>query len=112
MEGSAMSVKHVMIGAAVLAVFAASAAQAQQANPAAQLYTANCAVCHGATGTPAAGMVRSMGAMPDFATVTAPADSVWVRAITAGKGKMPAMGGRLTPAQVHSLVAYLRTLKK
>jgi mono/diheme cytochrome c family protein len=107
-----MSVKHVMVGAAVLVVFAASAAQAQQANPAAQLYTANCAVCHGATGTPAAGMVRSMGAMPDFATVAAPADSVWVRAITTGKGKMPAMGGRLTPAQVRSLVAYLHTLKK
>ena len=110
-----MKIGRMMVGAAVLVVFAAGAAQAQQApapNPAAQLYTANCAVCHGATGTPAAGMVRSMGAMPDFAKVTAPADSVWVRAITAGKGKMPAMGGRLTPAQVHSLVAYLRTLKK
>lgn len=107
-----MSVKHVMVGAAALVVFAASAAQAQQAHPAAQLYTANCAVCHGAAGTPAAGMVRSMGAMPDFATVAAPADSVWVRAITAGKGKMPAMGGRLQPAQIRAVVAYLRTLKK
>lgn len=107
-----MNAKHVLVGAAVLLVMAASAAQAQQANPAAALYASNCAVCHGAAGTPAAGMVRSMGAMPDFATVAAPADSVWVRAITAGKGKMPAMGGRLTPAQVRSLVAYLRTLKK
>ncbi|MGD0484694.1 MAG: cytochrome c [Gemmatimonadales bacterium] len=111
-----MSVKHVMVGAAVLVVMGAGALSAQQpaaaAQTPAQLYTANCAVCHGATGTPAAGMVRSMGAMPDFATVVAPADSVWVRAITAGKGKMPAMGGRLTPAQVHSLVTYLRTLKK
>jgi mono/diheme cytochrome c family protein len=106
-----MSVKHVMVGAAVLVVFAASAAQAQQPT-AAQLYTTNCAVCHGAAGTPAAGMVHSMGAMPDFATITAPADSVWVRAITSGKGKMPAMGGRLTPAQVHAVVTYLRSLKK
>ena len=107
-----MSVKHVMVGAAVLVVFAASAAQAQQAATPAQLYATNCAVCHGTAGTPAAGMVRSMGAMPDFATITAPADSVWVRAITAGKGKMPAMGSRLQPAQIRSLVAYLRTLKK
>lgn len=107
-----MSVKHVMIGAAVLVVFAASAAQAQQAPTPAQLYATNCLMCHGATGTPSAGMVRSMGAMPDFATIVAPADSVWVRAITAGKGKMTAMGGRLTPAQVRSLVAYLHTLKK
>jgi mono/diheme cytochrome c family protein len=107
-----MNVKHVLVGAVVMLVVGASAAHAQQANPAAQLYTANCAVCHGAAGTPAAGMVRSMGAMPDFATVTAPADSVWAHAITAGKGKMPAMGGRLNPAQVRSLVAYLRSLKK
>ncbi len=97
---------------ALVLVAAAGTAQAQQANPAAQLYTTNCAVCHGATGTPAAGMVRSMGAMPDFATVAAPADSVWVRAITTGKGKMPAFGSRLQPAQIRSLVAYLRTLKK
>jgi len=107
-----MRLRNVMIAAAVLVVAAASAAQAQQANPAAQLYAQNCAVCHGATGTPAAGMVRSMGAMPDFATVAAPADSVWIHAITAGKGKMPAMGGRLQPAQVRALVAYLRSLKK
>jgi mono/diheme cytochrome c family protein len=106
-----MKLKYGLVAAVVL-VAAAETAQAQQANPAAQLYTANCAVCHGTAGTPAPGMVRSMGAMPDFATVTAPADSVWVHAITAGKGKMPALGGRLTPAQVRSLVAYLHTLKR
>lgn len=106
-----MKLKYGMV-AAIVMVVAAGTAQAQQPNPAAQLYTANCAVCHGTAGTPAPGMARSMGAMPDFATVTAPADSVWVHAITAGKGKMPAMGGRLTPAQVRSLVAYLHTLKK
>jgi mono/diheme cytochrome c family protein len=105
-----MNAKHVLAGAVVLLVVSASAARAQ--NPAAALYASNCAMCHGAAGTPAAGMVRSMGAMPDFATVTAPADSVWVHAITAGKGKMPAFGARLQPAQVRSLVAYLRTLKK
>ena len=106
-----MKLEHVVV-AAVVMVMAAGTAQAQQANPAAQLYAANCQACHGTTGTPAAGMVRMMGAMPDFATVTAPADSVWVHAITAGKGKMPAFGSRLQPAQVRSLVAYLRSLKK
>ena len=107
-----MKLGHVVVAAAVLVVMAAGTAQAQQANPSAQLYTQHCAACHGATGTPAAGMVRAMGAMPDFATVTAPADSVWVHAITAGKGKMPAFGSRLQPAQVRALVAYLHTLKK
>ncbi len=107
-----MKLEHVVVATVVLVAALAGTAQAQQPNPAAQLYTANCAVCHGPAGTPAAGMVHAMGAMPDFATVTAPADSVWVHAITAGKGKMPAMGSRLTPAQIRSLVAYLHTLKK
>lgn len=107
-----MKLGHVVAAAAVLVVVAAGTAQAQQANPTAQLYTQNCAGCHGATGTPAAGMVRMMGAMPDFATVTAPADSVWVHAVTAGKGKMPAFGSRLQPAQIRALVAYVRSLKK
>jgi mono/diheme cytochrome c family protein len=57
-------------------------------------------------------MVRMMGAMPNFATLRAPADSVWVRSITSGKGKMPAYGGRLNPAQVRAMVAYLKRLKK
>jgi len=105
-----MSAKHVLVGAVVLLVVSASAARAQ--NPAAAQYASACAMCHGAAGTPAAGMVRSLGAMPDFATVTAPADSVWVHAITAGKGKMPAFGTRMQPAQVRAMVAYLRTLKK
>jgi mono/diheme cytochrome c family protein len=102
-----MYAKHVL--AAVALVFVASAAQAQTP---AQTYTSTCAACHGPTGTPAAGMVRAMGAMPDFATLRAPADSVWIRSITSGKGKMPAYGGRLNPAQIRAMVSYVKTLKK
>jgi len=108
-----MNRKHVMAAAAVAILAGARALPAQtSAQTPGQTYTATCAACHGPAGAPSAEMVRMMGAMPDFATRRAPADSIWVRSITAGKGRMPAYGGRLNPAQVRAMVAYLRTLKK
>jgi mono/diheme cytochrome c family protein len=107
-----MNGRHVMAAVALIVLAGATALQAQTpAQTPAQTYTSTCAGCHGATGTPSEAMVRAMGAMPNFATIHAPADAVWVRAITAGNGKMPAFGGRLTPAQVRAMVTYLKTLK-
>jgi mono/diheme cytochrome c family protein len=107
--------KLVFLGAAVLCVAVASVASAQQpaggAQTPAQVFAANCASCHGATGTPNAAMARSMG-IPDFATIAASPDSVFVRAITSGKGRMPAYGTRLQPAQVRALVAYVKSLRQ
>jgi mono/diheme cytochrome c family protein len=108
-----MNARHVMAAVALIVLAGASALQAQTPAPTpAQTFTTTCAACHGPAGTPNPGMVRAMGAMPDFATLRAPADSVWVRSITSGKGKMPAYGSRLNPAQVRAMVAYLKTLKK
>jgi mono/diheme cytochrome c family protein len=104
-----MNRKHMLAAAVVMLVAGASALQAQTP---AQTFSTTCAACHGPAGTPSAAMVRAMGAMPDFATIHAPADSVWVRSITSGKGKMPAYGSRLNPAQVRAVVAYLKSLKK
>ena len=73
-------------------------------------YKAKCAACHGATGTPSAGMAK-MGVKP----VSDPA----IKALTAaqaadavkkGKGKMHAVAG-LTDAQIKDVVAYYRGLK-
>lgn len=110
-----MNRKLVLVGAAVMLVAAAGSLAAQQpaagAQTPAQVYAANCAGCHGATGTPNAAMARSMG-IPDFATATAPADSVWVRAITSGKGRMPAYGTRLQAAQIRAQVTFIKTLHR
>jgi mono/diheme cytochrome c family protein len=97
------------------ATLAASALAAQTPAPdAAQLWTRNCASCHGATGAPNPAMVRSMGAIPDFSnprTMAALADSTLVNAISSGKGRtMPAYRTRLTPEQIRALVAYMRSL--
>jgi mono/diheme cytochrome c family protein len=39
-------------------------------------------------------------------------DAELVKWITDGKGKMPAYKGKLTPAEIDALVAFIRTLKK
>ena len=73
-------------------------------------YKAKCATCHGATGTPSAGMAK-MGVKPvsdpavkglSVAEVTA--------AVKSGKGKMKPVAC-LTDAQVKDVVAYFKTLK-
>ena len=108
-----MNRKHLLAALVVIVLAGASALQAQTpAQTPAQTFASTCAACHGPAGTPSEAMVRSMGAMPNFATLRAPADSVWARSITAGKGRMPAYGSRLNPAQVRAMVAYLKTLKK
>ena len=74
-------------------------------------YKAKCANCHGATGTPSAGMAKMMS----IKSVSDPA----VKALTAaqefdvvksGKGKMKPVAG-LTDAQIKDVVAFYRSLK-
>jgi mono/diheme cytochrome c family protein len=85
---------------------------AQQAPDGAQLYTRNCASCHGAAGVPNATMVRTLGAIPDLtaAAMASVADSTLINTVTSGKNKMPAYRTRLTPEQVRAVVTYVRTL--
>jgi len=73
-------------------------------------YKAKCAMCHGATGTPSAGMAK-MGVKPvsDPEVKKLTADQITV-AVKNGKGKMKPVSG-LTDAQVKDVVAFYRTLK-
>jgi len=71
-------------------------------------YKAKCAGCHGADGSKS-----MMGAKPlNGAEVQGMSDADLNKAITDGKGKMPAYKGKLTDAQISDLVKYIRTLKK
>jgi mono/diheme cytochrome c family protein len=38
-------------------------------------------------------------------------DAELTKVITSGKGKMPAYGEKMTPAEIESLVAVIRTMK-
>ena len=76
------------------------------------LYKSKCASCHGATGTPSAGMAKSMGVKPvsDPDVKKATADEEF-DAVKNGKGKMKPFSGKLTDVQIKEAVAFYRTLK-
>jgi mono/diheme cytochrome c family protein len=74
-------------------------------------YKAKCAMCHGPTGTPSAGMAKAMGIKavsdPSIKALTAAQVESTVKN---GKGKMKPVAG-LTDAQVKDVSAYFKTLK-
>jgi cytochrome c6 len=74
-------------------------------------YKAKCAMCHGATGTPSAGMGKAMGIKavsdPDIKALSA--DQV-AAAVKNGKGKMKPVAG-LSDADIKSVSEYFKSLK-
>lgn len=79
----------------------------------AAIYKAKCAMCHGADGAGQTAMGKNMK-LRDLrsAEVQKQTDAALVKWIADGKGKMPAYKGKLTPADIDALVAFIRTLKK
>lgn len=76
------------------------------------IYKAKCATCHGPDGKGETATGKSMK-VKDLASdeVQKLSDADLSAAITNGKGKMPAYK-TLTPEQVKSLVAYIRSFAK
>jgi mono/diheme cytochrome c family protein len=95
----------------VLAVVVSLASAVGFAQSGEATYKAKCAACHGATGTPSAGMAKMMGIKaasdPDIKKLS---EAQMVAVVKAGKGKMKPIAG-LTDAQVKDVVAYYRGLK-
>jgi mono/diheme cytochrome c family protein len=95
----------------VLAVVVSSASAVGFAQSGEATYKAKCAACHGATGTPSAGMAKMMGIKaasdPDIKKLS---EAQMVAVVKAGKGKMKPIAG-LTDAQVKDVVAFYRGLK-
>jgi mono/diheme cytochrome c family protein len=73
-------------------------------------YKAKCALCHGATGTPSAGMAN-MGVKPASSpAIQALTVAQVIAAVKSGKGKMHPVAG-LSDAQISAVAAYFKTLK-
>lgn len=74
-------------------------------------YKAKCQMCHGATGTPSAGMAKAMGIKaandPDIKKLSAEQVAAVIKD---GKGKMKPVAG-LTDAQIKDVAAFYRGLK-
>jgi mono/diheme cytochrome c family protein len=74
-------------------------------------YKAKCAMCHGPTGTPSAGMAKAMGIKPvSDPSMQSLTVSQIVSTVKNGKGKMKPIAG-LTDPQVQAVAAYFKTLK-
>jgi len=81
------------------------------ADDGAATYKAKCAMCHGPTGTPSAGMAKAMGIKPvSDPSMKALTVAQIEAAVKNGKGKMKPVAG-LTDAQVSAVAAYFKTLK-
>lgn len=79
----------------------------------ADIYKANCAMCHGPDGTSntPVGKAFHSASFKDPAVVKTP-DATLAKVIKNGKDKMPAFGSKLTDAQIKSVLAYIHTLQK
>lgn len=89
-----------------LLMFLPGLSQAADTIKGAEIYSKNCASCHGASG------VSVMIGAPNFARsegLMSP-DSVLFIAIQSGKTAMPAYRGVLSDQDILDVIAYLRTL--
>jgi mono/diheme cytochrome c family protein len=84
------------------------------ARSAAQLYSKNCASCHGrdGRGKTAKGRLNHSRNLSDSEWQNRVSDERIFNSIMNGKGKMPAYGKKLSDQEIDSLVPYVRGLKK
>ena len=73
-------------------------------SPGAQIFSANCARCHGADGGGGIGPKLAGKVRKDF-----PDADDQIALVTGGKRTMPAFGGDLTAAEIRQVVEYTRT---
>lgn len=90
------------------------AAASESAASADELYSRNCARCHGKDGRAKGLKAKAVGArnLADAQWQDRVSDERIFNSINNGKGKMPAYGKKLSEAEVDSLVSFVRRLKK
>ena len=105
--------KLITIIAACILIAAPSAFAGGGGSDGAAIYKAKCAMCHGPDGAGQTTMGKNMK-LRDLrsADVQAQTDAQLNKWIADGKGKMPAYKGKLTPADIDALVAFIRSIKK
>lgn len=108
----------VVLIAAIGGVFASRAGGREPLTPgarsAAELYSKNCASCHGRDGRAKTFKAKLNHArnLSDPEWQDRVSDERIFNSIMNGKGKMPAFGKKLSEQEINSLVPYVRGLKK
>jgi cytochrome c6 len=104
-----LSMKKGLRTQVVLAVVVSLGSAVGFADSGEAIYKANCQSCHGATGTPNAGIAKMMNVKPASEYKTAEKEQI--ESVKNGKNKMKPFAGKLTDAQIKDAVTYFRTLK-
>jgi cytochrome c6 len=76
----------------------------------AEIYTANCAKCHGGDGRAHTARGKRAGAT-DFTSDWNTDQARGIRIITNGKGEMPSFKGKLSPQEIKAVFGYVLRLK-
>jgi len=99
---------------AILPLLACLAASLPSAGaPAADLYKAKCAMCHGADGSGNTPMGKKLEIHDLRAETTrSQSDAQLAEILENGKGKMPGQKGRLSKDEIKQLVAHVREFAK
>ena len=114
-----------LISVSVLVIMAAGAAsgtstpaetkrRASQAARGRNVYTANCARCHGGDGmgNTTMGEMTEAPNLSDAAWQSRRSQSRMVASVANGRGQMPAFKKKLSKQDIAAAVAYVRTLKR
>lgn len=102
---------RVILMTAALAAFTSSAVFAADAKAGKDVYDRSCKSCHGADGTPNAGVAKMMKVEMKDLKATTLSDADIKKTISSGTGKMKPIPS-VTGAAADDVVAYVRSLKK
>lgn len=80
---------------------------AQEIETGADIYAADCAICHGPDGK---GVQAGVPDLTDFAATSAVSQATWAASVASGKGAMPGFAGKLNEADQRTALAYVRSL--
>jgi mono/diheme cytochrome c family protein len=115
------TVKALVLGVLLASLYSVHSANLITAKSAAQnnvdagvLFEKHCDTCHGKDGRAKTFKAKFNHArnLTDAKWQAEVSDERLFNSISNGKGKMPAWGKKLSEAQINSLVAYVRSLKK
>ena len=94
-----------------LATLTCSASFAADAKAGKEVYDKSCKSCHGADGTPNAGVAKMMKVeMKDLKTITSSEADI-KKVVSTGQGKMKPVAA-VTGASLDNVAAYVKSLKK
>jgi cytochrome c6 len=103
---------HQRVTAALFAAVVSIGLPAAAFADGAALYKTKCAACHAADGSGNTTVGKNLKVKPfGSPEVQKSTDAELTKIISDGKGKMPAYGKKMTPAEIESLVAVIRTMK-